>query len=108
MRHDGQLSEGVVGLEGVVAMVVVVVGEGQFFLHPVGFPRRRFTLLSIDTDGVNNARGVLLLIDDGDGTAPRILFIVSSSLMLLTSIAAVDGSNENSKKLVGSWLFLFV
>ena len=59
MRHDGQLSEGVVGLEGVVAMVVVV-GEGQFFLQPVGFPRRRFTLLSIDTDGVNNARGVLL------------------------------------------------
>ena len=55
------------GLEGVVAMVVVVVGEGQFFLHPVGFPNRRFTLLSIDTDGVSNARGVLLLIDDGDG-----------------------------------------
>ena len=40
-----------------VVVLVVVVSDGQFFLHPVGFPRRRFTFAS-DTDGVNNVRGV--------------------------------------------------
>jgi len=90
----------VVGLEGVA--MVVVEGVGQFFLHPVGFPKRRFTL-SIDTDGV----GILLLIDDGDGTAPRIL-LVSSCLMSSTSMAAVDGSSENSIMLVRRFIVVFL
>jgi len=97
----------VVELEGIVAMVVVE-GVGQFFLHPVGFPNRRFTLSTIDTDGVSNDRGVLILIDDGDGTAPRTL-LVSSCLMSSTSIAAaVDGSSEKSKMVVRRFMVVFV
>ena len=82
--------------------MVVVVGEGQFFLHPVGLLRRRFTLASSDTDGVSNVRGVFLLIDDGVGTAPW----PTSSLMSISIAIDDDGSNENSKMLGRSFMIM--
>ena len=54
----------------------VVGGGGGHFLHDVGFPRRR--RCTSDIDGVNAPGvGALLLIDDGVGTAPRMLKLLS-------------------------------
>ena len=83
---------------------MVVIGEGQFFLHTVGFPRRRFTVAS-DT---NNGVGMLLLFDDRDGTAPRILLVSSCLMSYSTSTAAVDGSSENSKMVARRFMVVFV